>query len=591
MDEELRRLQEEVDLLRKQHFQIQQRLDSLDGQIAALAGRRAAAPGPAPQHAEAKKKPAKSAPGSSNLESKIGGIWLNRVGVVAFIIGAAFFLKLAFDQGWINELTRIAVGTAAGLLMLWLGEKTRRRGYSGYGQGLTGGGIALLYFTVYAAFYFYEILHPLAAAALMVLVTLSAVALSVLQSAPAIAVLGLLTGFLTPFLFLPPQPQLLPILIYFLLLNLGIVAVSSFKRWAFMGTTAFILTNLTMIWMLINRLHRPDLDLGPVSYQLFLSLFFLLFIALPLLLYYTRRRPLGALGVFLLVAGTASYYALSWFNLQPVYPDQMGLFTAALAGFFLLAGVGARRLPFRDPGLSFTAFSLTAALLVLFIPVQLKQAWITAGWALQAAVLCFLGLRLADRRIRFGFWMVILLATARLLAVEWPLYINPEEYRFLINRAAVLTFLLIAILVFCAWLYHRFRPAEKGWFNEVNILGAAAGLLFLVFCSVDIGRYGDVLASRTGEWTDYHNLSMLAISIFWGCYAAVFMAAGFIRKQPLPRYAAIALFGITVVKVFLFDLSFLDLVYRIISLVALGLILLAVSYLYQSNRSRIEPPQ
>jgi len=67
------------------------------------------------------------------------------------------------------------------------------------------------------------------------------------------------------------------------------------------------------------------------------------------------------------------------------------------------------------------------------------------------------------------------------------------------------------------------------------------------------------------------------------------MAAGFIRKLPLLRYAAIGLLSLTVVKVLLFDLSFLEPAYRIISLVVSGLILLAVSYLYQRHRNRIDP--
>ncbi|MGB4214220.1 MAG: DUF2339 domain-containing protein, partial [Dethiobacteria bacterium] len=77
--------------------------------------------------------------------------------------------------------------------------------------------------------------------------------------------------------------------------------------------------------------------------------------------------------------------------------------------------------------------------------------------------------------------------------------------------------------------------------------------------------------------------------LFWALYAAVLMAFGFIRRQPPLRYAAIALFGLTLAKVILYDLSFLKLVYRIISLVALGLILLIVSYLYQRHRGRIDP--
>jgi len=57
-----------------------------------------------------------------------------------------------------------------------------------------------------------------------------------------------------------------------------------------------------------------------------------------------------------------------------------------------------------------------------------------------------------------------------------------------------------------------------------------------------------------------------------------------VRLRPL-RVMAIILFGSTIVKIFIFDLSFLDTVSRFISCVAPGLIVLAVSYLYQRYRS------
>jgi len=196
--------------------------------------------------------------------------------------------------------------------------------------------------------------------------------------------------------------------------------------------------------------------------------------------------------------------------------------------------------------------------------------------------------RLADRRIRGGFWIVLSRALARLLSAEWTRPLAPENYRFLVNRTALLTFGFIAVLLLLGWLYHRFQEPGKPS-REVIILGGTAGLLLLIFGSLEIHRFGSALAWRTGAREYYYNMALMMVSLFWGVSAAALMAAGFIRKLPLLRYAAIGLLSLTVVKVLLFDLSFLEPAYRIISLVVSGLILLAVSYLYQRHRNRIDP--
>ena len=47
-----------------------------------------------------------------------------------------------------------------------------------------------------------------------------------------------------------------------------------------------------------------------------------------------------------------------------------------------------------------------------------------------------------------------------------------------------------------------------------------------------------------------------------------------------------ALFGLTVLKVFLVDLSSLGGIYRILGFIGVGLVLLAVSFLYQRGRAK-----
>ena len=78
-----------------------------------------------------------------------------------------------------------------------------------------------------------------------------------------------------------------------------------------------------------------------------------------------------------------------------------------------------------------------------------------------------------------------------------------------------------------------------------------------------------------------HLAQQLSLSLLWICYGAALLFAGMKKQMSVLRWQALALIGIVVGKVFLFDLSFLDRFYRIVSFFVLGLALLAVSFLYQ----------
>lgn len=602
MTDDLRKLREELESLRGEQLGMGQRLEALRRRLVHMErdlSPDTAPPPPARSEAPAEKtvgpaqpEPTSAGPspgkGVQELEVKIGGVWLNRIGMIVFLLGAAFFIKLAYDWGWINEAVRITVGVAAALVLLWLGERNRRLGFSTYSQGLTGGGIALLYFTTFASFYYYDLIPSAAGIVLLVLVTIIAAATALYQDAPAVAVIGLLTGFLNPVLFMAEEPNFTLLMVYLILLNLGIISVIYYRRWNFLGIISFVLTSIFLGWTLSYRFIGPAQGLPAVAAQIYFSIFLLLFLAPPLLLVAVRRRSLEPLELFPVIAGAAVYYGLSWFNLQPDHSGSLGWFTLGLACFYLLIGFGLLPSARRDPRTHFTAFSLAAAFMALFVPLQLRGGWILAGWSAEAALLCCIGLR-QDRRALPGYWLLLCLALLRLIGVEWADHPDMERFRFLINRAALLTFAFIALLLLLGRLYARSDLGKKRLPRETVVLAGAAGSLLLIFCSLEIDRYGTVLAWRSGTPDYYRNLALMAISLFWGLYAAALMAAGFIRKLPPLRYAAIGLFGLTVAKVILVDLSFLELAYRIISLVVSGSILLGASYLYQRNRDRIGP--
>jgi uncharacterized membrane protein len=64
-------------------------------------------------------------------------------------------------------------------------------------------------------------------------------------------------------------------------------------------------------------------------------------------------------------------------------------------------------------------------------------------------------------------------------------------------------------------------------------------------------------------------------------YALALLAMGTWRKSAVIRWQALTLLGVVIVKVFVFDLSFLEKFYRIVSFSLLGLALLLISFYYQ----------
>jgi uncharacterized membrane protein len=73
------------------------------------------------------------------------------------------------------------------------------------------------------------------------------------------------------------------------------------------------------------------------------------------------------------------------------------------------------------------------------------------------------------------------------------------------------------------------------------------------------------------------------VSIGWFMEAAVLMIIGFRQRSRFVRWQALALIGVAIVKVFLYDIQQLGLGYRIVSFIALGLLLLVVSFVYQRS--------
>src|SRR5271168_5119249 len=136
----------------------------------------------------------------ASLESRIGSQWFNRIGILAVLIGMAWFLKLAIDNHWIGPLGRVLVGLIAGAGLIVWSERIRSRGYSGFSYSLKALGSGILYLSLWAAFSLFHLIPAAVAFAAMIELTAFNGSRAWMQYADLLAV-GAIAGCLsTPLL-------------------------------------------------------------------------------------------------------------------------------------------------------------------------------------------------------------------------------------------------------------------------------------------------------------------------------------------------------------------------------------------------------
>src|SRR5262249_1630973 len=161
---------------------------------------------------------------ANQLESIIGRRWVGWVAVLLILFATAFFLKYAFDNRWIGELGRVSIGITFGIAMCLGGFRYQQRGWRIFSHILTAGGIILLYLSTYAAFGYYHLVGQKTAFVYLVILIAEAAAVSLVYNAPAIAIMALIGGLLTPALLHSDRNQYRSLFIYLFALDAGALA-------------------------------------------------------------------------------------------------------------------------------------------------------------------------------------------------------------------------------------------------------------------------------------------------------------------------------------------------------------------------------
>jgi uncharacterized membrane protein len=351
-------------------------------------------------------------PEGVSWEFAVATTWLLRLAVVIFVTGIGFFLKYSIDHGFLGPHARVVLSTFTGIAMLAIGTRLLGKTYHLLGQGLLGGGFAVLYFSAFASYSFYHLLGALPAFALMALVTLVAGLFAVRFNSLLVAVLGILGGYATPILLSTGDKNFAGLFGYLLLLGIGVLGISRRRHWPLLNYLAMFLT-YALATLAIGR-DYVSADFPVV--MPFLAAFFLLFTAAMFLYNLVSGEKATLIEVLGTLANGGAFFALGHGVVSTAFSARaVALLALALAAFYVVLVYRFLSAHRQDRGLLMAFFALAAFFLVMVPPLAIAKDWITVSWSLQGLVMLWLAAKLDSRFLRGLSFGAYALAFARLL--------------------------------------------------------------------------------------------------------------------------------------------------------------------------------
>jgi len=318
-----------------------------------------------------------------------GGNTVVRAGIVILFFGVAFLLKYAYERVQVPIELRLSGVALFAIALLAIGWRLRDK-RSGYAQALQGGGVGVLYLTVFAALRLYQLIPPGAAMGLLLGIAACSAVLALLQNGRSLALLGTSGGFLAPILASTGSGSHVMLFSYYALLNAGVLVIAHRRAWRELNLAGFLFTFVIgAMWG--ARFYRPAFF---ASTEPFLVLFFLMYVAVPILFARQQavslRTPVDAtlvFGVPLAAFGLQHGLVRDFEYASAISAAVLAAFYLTLATRLFRRGSDALRL------LVEAFFALGVVFATLAIPLAFEGRWTAAVWALEAAAVLWVGVR------------------------------------------------------------------------------------------------------------------------------------------------------------------------------------------------------
>ena len=472
-------------------------------------------------------------PSHVSVEYAIATNWLLRVGVVVLVMGIGFFLKYSIENELVGPIGRVGLSIVAGLALLLVGIRLLGKRYHLLGQGLMGAGLATLYFGIFAAANFYQLISLLTAFGLMAAITVSAGVLAVSLDSILVAILGIIGGFGTPVMLSTEEANFMGQFSYMLILGIGVLGIALRKNWHLLNYLSFIFTYGLFATAVGGYYSLSDF---PVV-MTFLAAFFALFSTMAFIHHLGNATKSNLLDLFALVANAGIFFRFSNSLIREAFQvEWVAAITLGLTAFYILHIHIFLNRKLQDRGLLVSFTGLAASFLTITMPIVLSREWLTASWSLQALIMVWMAGKLRSQFLRQIAYLIYGLVIIRFVAMDLgseffsrvgDIGLSFGHYLLTLVERLVTFLVPVASLAGAAYILRRPSAAfgvcvdrendVAGWLKEdiaVKIGLAAALLLLFVYLNFEF--------SRTLHFM-FPPVRLPALTILWIALSALFL--------------------------------------------------------------------
>jgi len=450
----------------------------------------AAAPPAPPRPVAAAPLPPKPPRKPIQWEEWIGLKGLAVAGIVVFLIGAVLFATYAHEQGWFGRRGYFQVGllVLGGLAFLAAGEWYERKTFQVLSRVLTGGGLALEYFALVAAWARFHIIPEPAAWTLMIVITGVAILLSVRYASLAVAILSLVGGLAGPLAIRPDRDPGHILFLYLVVVNLGVLAVAYFRKWRVLNLLALGGTIVNVCaWLYTHYYHGAAATEKLAFIVTYMTVLWAIYFAVSLVYHLVGRRNPSRLDLPVTIINVVAYYTGLYVLLRTDHHHWLGGIAAVLGAVYLVEGLAIRKWAPVQARFVLLQLAQALGLVTLAIPIQLKGIWIPMAWGAEAAVLFWLGVRLKDWRVRSAALLVHL---ASVIALGYFAEEAWDTKGMLLVNARTATFAVVALaMALSAWFYRRAEGKTAVERVVVTIAAGLAHLVLMILIGVEVCRW------------------------------------------------------------------------------------------------------
>ncbi|MBM7624256.1 DUF2339 domain-containing protein [Sporohalobacter salinus] len=452
----------------------------------------------------------------NQIEMKIGLNWVNKLGVLLILFGVIAGFKYSYSHwvsSWFNDYMKGIAFFLLGGGFIAGGEWFYRQKKEVFALGLLGGGISILYASIFYSYFLLGIMDLVVAFVVMMLVTFATIISALRYDSRTVCCLGLFGGYLTFITYaayyhwFQLQSGLGVAMVYLLVLTIAVLIMSFKKRWILLNYISFF-TNLPALVFLVLAVENEFLGI------IYALLMFIIYLTIILAYPFKYKMSLKTLDVALLGINTMVNGVLLYNLLIKAGLDMLiGLVALIFCLVYLALGQFVQQKMTMEKHTLFLFYGTSLTFAVLMIPFQFGIQWLTIGWLVEGLILAVYGHRNQLKKLELGGLVIFVFCIVVFGLIDLPqalagkgYYFDSKYFAVIIGQIILLAHYLVDIKEEKISIYSK----QGRWINNYKYFVVANAWIYLLYLG---DKVYDNLISITANSSFYYLLVIALISI------------------------------------------------------------------------------